>query len=192
MGKSTPDLESLRWCIGPPLRAVFARLLSSDSPEQIERAVSAFRERFTSVGLFENIVYAGIPEVLDALNGLGHVLYIATSKAVVYAERIVEHFYIRKYFHGIYGSQMDGTLSDKAVLISHILQNEAISSNRTVMVGDREHDIIGARANRVFGIGVLWGYGTREELEASGASICISQPNELISAIEIAESSIVK
>ena len=183
LGRPKPAQESLRWCIGPPIRDNFAKLLASADVELLERAVSLYRDRFSSIGLFGNETYAGIPEALDGLRAMGHALYVATSKPTEYAERVIEHFGLRRFFHGIYGSKLDGTRSDKSSLISHILKTISVSSNETVMVGDREHDIIGAKANGVAGIGVLWGYGTLEELEASGASICVSHPNELTSAI---------
>jgi phosphoglycolate phosphatase len=188
MGKPAPTQESLRWCIGPPIRDNFAKLLASADVEVLERAVGLYRDRYSSIGLFENEVYAGIPEALDALNRLGHRMYVATSKPTEYAERIASHFGIRKFFHHIHGSELDGTRSDKSSLISHVLQVESAVSEDTVMVGDREHDIVGAKANGVPAIGVLWGYGSREELEASGASICISKPKELSPTIRKMES----
>ena len=173
---------SLRWCIGPPLRNSFATLLASDDIILVEEALSIYRERFGSVGLFENEVYEGIPETLKALQEIGHTLYVATSKPTVYAERIIDHFGLRQRFTVVYGSELDGTRSDKASLIAHILQNESIDSSEASMIGDREYDIIGAKANGVRGFGVLWGYGTKDVLEASGAHACLRDPRELITA----------
>jgi phosphoglycolate phosphatase len=184
LGKPEPELDSLRWCIGPPIRANFAKLLASEDNDLIERAVQLYRERFSALGLFENEIYPGIPEALDALRAKGWMLYIATSKPAVYAERIIEHFGIRPFFKAIFGSQLDGRLSDKASLISHILHEESIDPRVTAMVGDREHDMIGAVANGVSGIGVLWGYGTRTELETAGALACILRPEELESIVQ--------
>jgi phosphoglycolate phosphatase len=182
LGRQSPPRESLRWCIGPPLKDSFTKLLDSDDNKLVEMAIGLYRERFGAVGLFENQVYEGIPEALEALLENGHTLYVATSKPVVYAVRIIDHFGLHRYFKAVYGSELDGTRGDKTSLISHILQNESISSSRTVMIGDREHDIIGAKANGICGFGVLWGYGTRNELETSSAYTCIGHPQELIFA----------
>jgi phosphoglycolate phosphatase len=184
LGRPAPCQESLRWCIGPPLKNSLATLLASDDDQLAEKALAIYRERFGLVGLFENEVYKDIPDVLGVLKEMGHSLYVATSKPTVYAERIVNHFGLRGYFKGIYGSELDGTRTDKTSLISHILQRESIASSETFMIGDRKHDMIAAKVNEVFGLGVLWGYGTREELEASGAYLCITQPRELVSTLK--------
>ena len=147
LGKDQPDRENLRWCIGPPLKNSLRTLLGTDNDDLAERALSLYRERFSSVGLFENTVYPGIREVLDALMGKGHSLYIATSKPKIYADRIVDHFELKRCFQQIYGSELDGTRNDKAELIAHVLEQEAIAPSDAVMVGDRRHDMIGAIAN---------------------------------------------
>ena len=184
LGRSVPDRQDLRWCIGPPLRESFGKLLDTDDQRATERAVGTYRDRFNEVGIFENEVYDGIPETLSYLRKIELNLFVATAKPVVYAEKIVDHFGLRQYFAAIYGSEMDGARSDKSELITHILNSESLSPADVVMVGDREHDMRGATANDVPGIGVLWGYGTREELEASGAMTCVNNPKELTSVVE--------
>lgn len=181
MNRQSPSLETLGWCIGPPLKNSLARLLDSDDEQLIEEALALYRERFGTIGLFENRVYEDIPKVLDTLNQMDHTLYVATSKPTVFAKRIIEHFNLKQYFSTIYGSELDGTYADKRHLISHILKQNAMATSGTVMIGDRKHDIIGAKTNGICGLGVLWGFGTREELEASGAYACISQPLHLVS-----------
>ncbi len=181
MGRPSPAQAKLKWCIGPPLSDSFKKLLASDDDKLAEKALALYRERFRSVGLFENEVYEGIPEALAALRETGHMLYLATSKPGVYARQIIEHFGLRQYFAAVHGSELDGTRSDKTELISHILQSEGLASTETQMIGDRRYDMIGARANSLFGLGVLWGYGTKDELEASGAHACIRHPQELSS-----------
>jgi phosphoglycolate phosphatase len=182
LGRPSPPRMDLRWCIGPPLKKSFVKLLSSDDDKLTEEALSIYRDRFGSVGLFENEVYEDIPETLEALQEQDHTLYVATSKPRVYAERIIDHFTLRQYFKGVYGSELDGTRSDKSSLISHILQRESIASTEAAMIGDRKYDMIGANINEVRGIGVLWGFGTKEELEASGASKCVKKPGDLIAS----------
>lgn len=179
LGRPSPPLPELRWCIGPPLKNSFAKLLGSDDDKLLGRALTIYRARFGSVGLFENEVYQGIPDALAALQGMGHMLYVATSKPTVYAKQIIEHFDLRSYFVAIHGSELDGAKSDKTALLSHILQREGLASSHTRMIGDRKYDMIGARANGIRALGVLWGYGTREELEASSAYACVNHPQEL-------------
>lgn len=183
LGRPVPPQVELQWCIGPPLKNSFTTLLASDDDKLAEEALAIYRERFGSVGLYENELYEDIPETLSALQDMGHMLYVATSKPTVYAAEIIGHFGLQQYFKAIHGSELDGTRSDKTDLISHILQDETITSSSALMVGDRKHDMIGAKANGVCGVGVLWGYGTEDELEASGADICISHPKELKTVI---------
>jgi phosphoglycolate phosphatase len=184
LGRTPPPHERLKWCVGPPLKNSLAKLLASDDSKLVEAALAFYRERFGAIGLYENEVYEDIPVTLDALLQMGHTLYVATAKPAVYAERIMDHFNLRRYFKGVYGSGLDGTRSDKTALISHILQNESLDASETFMIGDREHDIIGAKANAVCGWGVLWGYGTRQELEASGAQACFLHPRELVAVLQ--------
>jgi len=187
MGRPCPPFAELRWCIGPPLRKSLAVLLGSDDENLVEETVSAYRERFGSVGLFENRVYEGIPEMLQTLSSFGHTLYVATAKPWIFAERIVDHFGLSGYFKGIYGCELDGERGDKTSLIAHILDAESIDSSETAMIGDREHDITGAKANRIPAFGVLWGYGTRAELEAAGARACFGNPREIPTAFNGAD-----
>lgn len=183
LGRPPPSAESLRWCIGPPLKKSFATLLGSKDAHLADVALVKYRERFSSVGLFENDVYPEIEGVLDELRKCGHSLHVATSKPTVFAERIVEHFGLRKYFLSVDGSELDGTRSGKAILIAHILKREVIAPSDVVMIGDREHDMFGARQNGVAGLGVLWGYGPREELVAAGAYACAAAPSDLYALI---------
>lgn len=186
LDRPSPPRESLGWCIGPPLRASFGTLLATADPEMAERAVRIYRDRFATTGLFENEVYAGIPEALDAIGQAGHVVILATSKPTAYAEQILDHFGLRRHFSAVYGSELDGARSDKSVLLAHILWNERLRAAESIMVGDRSHDMLGAAANAIRGIGVLWGYGTREELDDSGATACVAHPGELVSAVDTA------
>jgi phosphoglycolate phosphatase len=174
-----PDTP-LEPCIGPPLRDSFRRLCGADSSvERIEAAVSLYRERFSTLGLFENRVYDGIPQCLQALRASVDTLHLATSKPAVYAHRIVEHFGLEQHLDGVYGSELDGRLGDKTELIKHIVDCENLQLEKTVMIGDRSFDVIGARNNRVLAIGALWGYGTADELRQAGADYLCASPREL-------------
>lgn len=119
--------------------------------------------------MYENEVYPGIPELLQALGDAGDILRVVTSKPSVFADRILAHFDLSQHFTGVHGSELSGVRSDKAELIADVLASERISAKDAVMIGDRSHDVVGARANGVRPLGVLWGYGTRAELTAAGA-----------------------
>jgi phosphoglycolate phosphatase len=183
LGEDVPAMDELSWCIGPPLKDAFIKMFGEDQTDKIAEGVRHFRERFGDVGLFENEVYPDIPELLFRLNEQGHVLHIATSKPEVFARRILDHFDLADAFASIHGSELDGTRSDKGELIAYILGEQSIEHNDSVMIGDRKHDILGAIRNEVPGIGVLWGYGSRDELEGAGASACIAEPRELLHVI---------
>ncbi|MFA5903410.1 MAG: HAD hydrolase-like protein [Desulfobacula sp.] len=187
MGRTAPQREDLGWCIGPPLKRSFAKLLDCDDIALAEKALVFYRERFGTVGLFENEVYDEIPEALEILQARGHRLYLATSKPKVYADRIMDHFGLARYFNNIYGAELDGTRNDKTSLISYILKTESIPASETVMTGDRKYDMIGAGENGVRGFGVLWGYGTKDELEASGAFDFIENPRDLVTTFATKE-----
>lgn len=172
------DCDLARY-IGPPLADAFRELLATDDRAEVDAAITAYRARFASVGLFENEVYAGIPEALDALTAQGARLFLATSKPLVYARRIVEHYGLATFFERLHGSELDGTRTDKTDLIAHILDTERLAPEETVMVGDRRHDVVGALRNRVRPLGVLWGFGSREELTATGAAEVLETPADL-------------
>ena len=179
LGHDCPsDLDLARF-IGPPLQESFAVLLHTTDSKQINAAVELYRQRFSSKGMLENTVYPGIHSALTTLRGRGALLFVTTSKPRVFAERIVEHFGLKEYFCAVYGSELDGTRSDKGELIAHVLQAESLSPHSTVMVGDRAHDVVGAKVHGVFPIGVLWGYGSSDELIAAGATTLCAKPETL-------------
>ena len=185
LGRPAPERDSLKWCIGPPLQKSLAELLDTEDDRLAQRALALYRERFSSTGLFENTVYNDIPPVLGSLKNLGYDLYVATAKPFVYARQIIEHFDLLPYFTKVYGSELDGTRTDKSDLISYILKQEKLDPARTVMIGDRKHDIIGAKVNNVSAIGVLWGYGTEQEMAAYGADTIVTQPCELVAELDL-------
>lgn len=175
--RSYPHAE-IRKHVGPPLEETLKHLLDGDS-SKIEAAVALYRERYGSEGYLENAVYPGIEQALQTLRANGAALFVATSKPSIFAERILAHFGLSGHFQGIYGSKFDGTHSDKAQLISHLLRRESLAAPSTVMVGDRAHDVAGALANGVRPIGALWGYGSREELSNAGATLLCEHPSQV-------------
>lgn len=184
MGYKPPDGDRLHWCIGPPLKQSFSQLLNTSEDKRLERAISLYRSRFSTVGLFENSLYPQIPETLQTIRSGGCKTFVATSKPYIYATRIIEHFSLSSLFDGVYGSELDGTRSVKGDLIHYILQKENLSPSATVMVGDRFHDIIGAKQQNVASIGVTYGYGTEQELTVNGADAIACLPDDIPMLLE--------
>ena len=183
LGAPVPDRASLSWVIGPPLRQAFPRLLPDPAPANVEAAVAAYREYYGGVGILEATVYAGIPEALEALRGSGYRLHLCTVKPRVFAAPVVKHFGLAGYFDGIYGSELDGRFDDKADLMAHIVDEQALAPAGVVMIGDRDLDIVAARSNGIAGIGVTWGYGSADELSAAGAAQLCKAPPDLPTAV---------
>ena len=179
LGANAPPAQALERLIGPPLSESFAHLLGPGDNDRVEQAVRLYRERFTAKGMFENSVYPGIVDALAELRDYGVQLFVATSKPRGFAERIVEQFELGRFFSNVYGSELNGANADKKDLLGHVLRAESLPPANTVMVGDRSYDILGARANSLFSVGVLWGYGSREELVAAGAGALCDAPNAL-------------
>lgn len=176
LGLTPPPADDLDWVIGPPLRQSFVKAVGE---ADADRAVSLYRERYGSVGLFENEVIPGIPDVLARLKADGRRLFVATSKVRAYAVRILGHFGLHVYFDAIYGSEYDGTRSDKRELLRYLFATERLDSADAVIVGDREHDVLGAAAVGMAAIGVRWGYGSDAELKAAGVAAIVDTPAEL-------------
>lgn len=174
-----PDLSMLEKCIGPPLQDSFSEYFGF-SRKDTEMAIKKYREYFSERGLFENEVYAGIPELLEALREDGRMLILATSKPALYSRKILEHFSLRKYFAFISGSTMSGSRLRKADIIRYGLKKRPpATSAAVVMVGDRKHDVIGVKEAGVDSIGVLYGYGSRAEMEACAPDAIIPSVDAL-------------
>lgn len=167
-GKTRSELECF---IGPPLSDSFEKYFGM-SHEQAMEAIEVYREYFRPRGMFENEVYEGIPELLENLCSAGKTAVLATSKPGVFADRILEHFDLMKYFTVTVGSELDGARIKKAEVIACALEKLGVTdTSECVMIGDRSHDIIGGKENSLDTVGVLYGYGSREELEEAGADI---------------------
>ncbi|MCA1816738.1 MAG: HAD hydrolase-like protein [Acidobacteria bacterium] len=179
LGRPVPPRGELLKFIGPPIRQNFAASLGAGGPELVERAVSLYRERFARVGLYENEVYPGVGEMLERLRGSNLRLYVATSKMTRFAVRVLEHFRLAEFFAAVHGATPDASLDDKSLLLARLLEEERLIASESVMIGDRDHDIIAARRNAVRAVGVAYGYGSREELEAAGADFICDSPAEI-------------
>jgi phosphoglycolate phosphatase len=177
VGRPMPADEDLTWIIGPPLRVTFLQALGDE--RLALAALGYYRAHYGERGLYESTPYPGVRPALEALRAEGDRLFLATSKLVDFAGRILVHFGIVDLFDGIYGSQLDGSYDNKADLIALILQREGLDPVSCVMVGDRKHDVIGANVNRIPCIGATWGYGGEAELRAAGAAALCASPAEL-------------
>lgn len=172
---SSPPLPpaTLKRFLGPPLSDSFRRYCGFSEARALE-AIALYRERFTATGMFENRVYDGVEAMLRALADAGRRLVVATSKPEPFSIQILEHFSLARYFDRIAGSGMDETRTGKDEVIAYAMEACGIADKGSlVMVGDREHDILGARRNGIPSVGVLYGYGSREELEAAGADAIV-------------------
>jgi phosphoglycolate phosphatase len=176
LGIEAPPLDALTFAIGPPLRASLARLIGTDAKDVVESALAHYRVRFADVGLFENQPYDGIADTLSQLTASGARLYVATSKPLVYARRIVEHFALDAHFIAVHGCELDGTREDKRELLPYLMAAHAVEPHNAVMVGDRGVDMAAARLHGLRAVGALWGYGSREELESAGAHDVCNEP----------------
>ena len=188
MGIEHPDAATMRTFLGPPLADTFGHHFGM-TDQQIAHAIATYRERYHDVGLFENAVYDGIPELLSGLAADHRTLAVATSKPTYSATRILEHFGLDRHFAFIGGSDLAGVRHDKAAVIEHTLDELRSAGQlpvgaRITMVGDRQHDVHGARAHGIDTIGVLWGYGDADELLSAGALTLCASPGELLEVLQ--------
>ena len=147
--------------------------------EDAVAAVAKYREYFAVKGLYENELFEGIPELLSDCRKAGYKISMATSKPTHYARIIAEHFDIARYFDAIHGSSLDGTRITKSLVVEEAVREEGLDPARTLMIGDRRHDVVGASEHDIRTVGVLYGYGSREEHEAAGAAYIVNDLDEL-------------
>ena len=183
LGQLLADEVDLDWTFGPPLKASLAKLLNTQDDDLAEQALLAYRERFSVTGLFENEVYPTVADTLQQLKAQGYQLFLATAKPTIFAKQILVHFQLDQYFTEMYGSELTGERTHKADLIAYILEQENLDAAECIMVGDRQYDIMGARANGIETIAVNYGYGTARELVQAQPIVQISQFHELIACI---------
>ena len=177
------DLNELCKFIGPPLKDSFMNFYNFTEEDALN-AITYYREYFSTKGLYENTVYENFEDMLISLKEKNKSLIIATSKPTVFVEKILEHFNLKKYFDFIAGSNLDNTRTKKADVISYALEQQGITEvSEIIMIGDREHDVIGAKALNIESIGVLHGYGSYDELSNSGANYIVKDVKELHSLL---------
>jgi len=177
MDATPPLAEALRWVIGPPLRQSFPRLLGDG--HDVEAAIGHYRDHYGAGGLFEAAVYDGIFDALAVLRDRPARLLVCTAKPQHFAERVLDHFDLSARFDAIYGPDLEGRLDDKGDLIAHMIEVEGFDPGRAVMIGDRGSDVFAAKRHGIPTVGVLWGYGSREELVDAGAAALCAEPAAL-------------
>lgn len=176
------SLDELLCFIGPPLKEQFIAYAGFDR-EQAEKAVEVYRERFAPIGVFENRAYDGAAELLSCLKKSGKTVALATSKPQVFADMIVKKYGLAPYFDFVLGSELDGTRTDKAQVIAEVMERLGAKPHETIMIGDRKHDIVGAKANGIRSVGVRFGYAAEGELEAAGADYIVDDMDGLRSLL---------
>ena len=182
-GIRVPDRKALYPFIGPPLLDSFAKYYGMKKAD-CQRALYEYRVYFRAKGILENALYPKTVWLLQQLRATGRHLVLATSKPEEFAEQILAHFDLRQYFDCIAGASMDETRSKKSDVIAYALQKAGVTEiSEAVMVGDRRHDVEGARANGMPTIGVLWGYGDEAELREAGAAAICRDMEELVSIL---------
>lgn len=175
---AVPEREALKPFIGPPLADSYCQYFGMSKAQALE-AVEHYREYYRERGIFENRLYDGIETLLSALKADGKRLYLATSKPEIFARQILEHFGIDRYFNGVYGSTLDGSVVKKADIITRVLENENCKMAETLMVGDTLYDVLGAEKCGINALGVTYGYGEAELLKKSGAAAVAETVDEL-------------
>jgi len=183
LGHAPDPATDFRGLVGPPLSEVMRQLLRPYGDDRIELAVTAYRAHYRESGMYLASIYPGVAETLECLSRRGKRMFVATSKRTVFAAPIVHRLGLADWLHGVYGTEPDGSLDHKADLIAALLRAERLAADSVVMIGDRSHDIAGARTNGVRAIGALWGYGSRAELEAAGAEALLGHPSELADVV---------
>lgn len=179
----TIDRKDRRKYIGPPLVDTFIELLGPDV-QQAEEAVAKYRERFRPIGLYENEIYDGVPETLAQLKDMGYVLCTASSKPQRFVDTILEHFDIKKYFDFVGGASMDGKISKKEDVINLVLEETGFTPQQVLMVGDRMFDLTGAKEFGMDAVGVLYGFGSYEELSSYDNIALLNDISQLINILE--------
>jgi phosphoglycolate phosphatase len=179
LGHDARTVGDLSWAVGPPIAVSIERLLAEYGDNRVTQGLAVYRAHYSAVAIFDCSLFPGVRDMLAALRESGYALFIATSKLRDFAERVIDYLDLRSFVRAVYGAEPRGGLEVKADLLAHILRRERLKAERTLMLGDRLHDIAAAKANCLRSIGALWGYGGREELLAAGADELAETPAEV-------------
>ncbi len=181
LGVKMPPRAELAWCVGPPLREIFTRILEpAGKAEMADRAASLYVQNYAQAGVGEHAVYPGVARMLSELRAAATRLYVVTSKNAAAAERILGLCGLRRYFDDVAGN---ARLDDKSDTVRDLIERERLDRSATAIVGDRAHDVVAGKRNGIYTIGVTYGYGSREELAAAGADRICDSPADLTQAL---------
>jgi phosphoglycolate phosphatase len=183
MGHDPAVAGDVTWAVGPPIAWSVGTLLGKYGDDRVDQGLATYRSRYSAVGLYDCSPYPGIAAMLRDLVATKRTLCLATSKRRDFAERVVDYLGFRAFIPTVYGALPGGGLDDKKDMIRELLRHEGYDPARTVMVGDRLHDIHAAKANGLRSIGVLWGYGGRAELEQAGADALAASPADVLTYV---------
>ncbi len=190
-GYDAPDRNTIRSMIGPPFEVSFPKV--GIHVDDVQRVIDAYRVRYEDVGLFENEMYAGVPEMMESLQSEGHTISLATAKPQDTAIRIIEHFGLSDFFarkvgatHDIGGRRTKGEVITHALHLLGVSPHDRIALDHVIMVGDRDHDVEGAHLNAIDCIGVSWGFGSHAELTGAGAVTVVDHPGDVAGAVAVA------
>ncbi|MGI4792128.1 MAG: HAD hydrolase-like protein [Janthinobacterium lividum] len=179
LGRQAPPAEELCRFIGPPIHGTFQSLLGTDDSAVVEKAVGLYRRRLGAEGIRENVADTGVAEMLTGLKAAGRALFVATAKPLEFAVPILEHCGLKDFFTGVYGSDLGRTNTPKGELIRAVLDDWHVATDSAAMIGDRSHDIVGAKENGVYSVGVTYGYGSAAELREAGVDLLCNSPEQL-------------
>lgn len=181
-GIQVPDIKALRKYIGPPITYSFKDAGLPD--ELVDAGIAKYRERYNSIGLYEASIYDGVPEMLQALRESGKKLILATSKPLMFASKVMEHFKMDVLMDDLCGADSDRNRNEKADVINYIFEKHGITDkSEVIMVGDTKYDVEGANLCGIDTIGVLWGFGTEESLHNAGAKYIAPTPEKVVKII---------
>ncbi len=177
--RSCPADPDLQHYIGVPLRIIYKELLNTADSALIEKAVSLYRERYEPTGIYEQFIYPGIPDLLEALQKASIAAYVVTAKAEASAKIIIRHFQLDRWFKGVYGPGLDGRLDNKSELVRSVLRDLKINPAETVMVGDKKEDILAGQTNGLKTIWVAYGFGSPSELNGLTPDYICHTPEDI-------------
>ncbi len=180
LGHDPAAAGDLSWAVGPPIATSIGRLLTQYGDDRVDQGLGIYRAHYSASAIYDCTVFPGVVPMLDGLRDAGLAMFIATSKRRDFAERVMEHLGLTGYVRRIYGAEPGGALDEKHDLLAHILREQTLDPTRTIMVGDRLHDIHAAKANALRSIGVLWGYGGAAELTQAGANHIVDAPAQVV------------
>lgn len=170
--------------IGIPIRTIFSELLQTDDEQLITKAIYIYREKYTEIGITGNSVYPGIVELLSTLNKTEYHVYVVTMKNTWDSEKVIRHLGFDHLIRKIYGPNFEGYPDNKAELIRLALNENNLSRDETVMIGDRKEDILAGKSNNIRTIGVTYGFGSNKEITEASPDVISHSPEDILQAIE--------